>query len=41
MYQGRRIMAIVPAYNEREKIGQVVARTPRNIVDTLLVVNDG
>lgn len=41
MYQGRRIMAIVPAYNEREKIGQVVARTPRDIVDTLLVVDDG
>ena len=41
MYQGRRIMAIVPAYNEREKIGHVVARTPRDIVDTLLVVDDG
>ena len=41
MYQGRRIIAIVPAYNEQQKIGQVVARTPRDIVDCLLVVNDG
>ncbi|HEV2969566.1 MAG TPA: glycosyltransferase family 2 protein [Pirellulales bacterium] len=41
MYQGRRIIAIVPAYNEQQKIGQVVARTPRDIVDRLLVVDDG
>jgi dolichol-phosphate mannosyltransferase len=41
MYQGRRIIAIVPAYNEQQKIGQVVARTPREIVDRLLVVDDG
>jgi dolichol-phosphate mannosyltransferase len=41
MYQGRRIIAIVPAYNEEQKISQVVARTPREIVDHLLVVDDG
>ena len=41
MYQGRRIIAIVPAYNEEQKIGQVVARTPRDVVDRLLVVDDG
>ena len=41
MYQGRRIIAIVPAYNEEAKIAQVVARTPRAIVDCLLVVDDG
>ena len=41
MYQGRRIIAIVPAYNEEQKISQVVARTPREIVDRLLVVDDG
>jgi len=41
MYQGRRIIAIVPAYNEEQKISQVVARTPRDIVDCLLVVDDG
>jgi dolichol-phosphate mannosyltransferase len=41
MYHGRRIIAIVPAYNEEQKIAQVVARTPREIVDSLLVVDDG
>src|SRR5205823_2941168 len=41
MYHGQRIIAIVPAYNEEQKISQVVARTPREIVDRLLVVDDG
>jgi dolichol-phosphate mannosyltransferase len=41
MYNGRRIIAIVPAYNEEQKISQVVTRTPREIVDRLLVVDDG
>jgi dolichol-phosphate mannosyltransferase len=41
MYNSRRIIAIVPAYNEEQKISQVVARTPREIVDRLLVVDDG
>jgi dolichol-phosphate mannosyltransferase len=41
MYKDRRITAIVPAYNEELKIGQVVARTPRDLVDRLLVVDDG
>ncbi|NOX54768.1 MAG: glycosyltransferase family 2 protein [Planctomycetes bacterium] len=41
MYEGRRIIAIVPAYNEQAKIGHVVARTPRDVVDELLVVDDG
>lgn len=41
MYQGKRIIAMAPAYNEEQKIAQVVARTPRDIVDCLLVVDDG
>src|SRR4051794_30634512 len=41
MYQGHKIIAIAPAYNEEQKISQVVARTPREIVDCLLVVDDG
>ena len=41
MYKGRKIIAIVPAYNEELKIGQVVARTPRDVVDELLIVDDG
>jgi len=41
MYRGSRIIAIAPAYNEEAKIGQVVTRTPRDIVDKVLVVDDG
>src|SRR5580693_3005972 len=41
MYKQARIIAIAPAYNEEQKIGQVVARTPRDVVDRLLVVDDG
>jgi glycosyltransferase involved in cell wall biosynthesis len=41
MYKGLRVFALVPAYNEEKKIGQVVARTPREVVDCLLVVDDG
>ena len=41
MYKGKRVILIAPAYNEEAKIGAVVRRTPRQIVDTLLVVDDG
>lgn len=41
MYKGHRVTAIAPAYNEELKIGQVVARTPREVVDRLLIVDDG
>jgi dolichol-phosphate mannosyltransferase len=41
MYRGKRIIAIAPAYNEEAKIGLVVQRTPRDVVDKMLVVDDG
>ncbi len=41
MYKGRKIIALVPACNEEAKIGRVVERTPCDIVDTLLVIDDG
>jgi dolichol-phosphate mannosyltransferase len=41
MYKDHRVIAIAPAYNEELKIGQVVARTPRDVVDRLLIVDDG
>lgn len=41
MYKGLKVLAMAPAYNEAAKIGQVVARTPRDIVDCMLVVDDG
>jgi len=40
MYKSRRVLLIAPAFNEEAKIGEVVRRTPRDIVDTILVVDD-
>ena len=40
-YKGRKIILIAPAFNEEEKIVEVVRRTPRSIVDKILVVDDG
>lgn len=41
MYKSRKILLIAPAFNEQAKISEVVRRTPRDIVDTILVVDDG
>lgn len=41
MYRGLTVMAIAPVYNEEQKIGEVVRRTPRPLVDELLVIDDG
>ena len=41
MYKRKRIIVLVPAYNEEAKIGKVVERTDRSVVDTLLVIDDG
>lgn len=41
MYKSRKILLIAPAFNEEAKIGEVVRRTPREIVDVMLVVDDG
>ena len=41
MYRGLTVIAIVPVFNEPGKIGEVVARMPREIVDEVLVVDDG
>jgi dolichol-phosphate mannosyltransferase len=35
-----RVAVVVPAYNERGKIGQVVRKVPRRLVGTLIVVDD-
>jgi dolichol-phosphate mannosyltransferase len=40
MYRGWRVLTVCPAWNEEAKIGQAVARVPRDVVD-LLVVDDG
>jgi len=41
MYRGLSVIAIVPVFNEEAKIGEVVARMPREIVNEVLVVDDG
>jgi glycosyltransferase involved in cell wall biosynthesis len=41
VYKSRTIFLITAAYNEEGKIGEVVRRTPRDIVDTVFVVDDG
>jgi dolichol-phosphate mannosyltransferase len=40
MYQGCKIIALVPAFNEENKIGRVIERTDLTLVDTLLVIDD-
>ena len=41
MYRGLTVIAVVPVFNEAAKIGEVVRRIPREIVDEVLVVDDG
>jgi dolichol-phosphate mannosyltransferase len=41
MYKGMRVMAMAPVLDEELKIGPVVSRMPRDVVDLVLVVDDG
>jgi dolichol-phosphate mannosyltransferase len=41
MYRGLSVLAMAPAYNEAGKIERVVGRIPREVVDEVLVVDDG
>ena len=41
MYGGLRVIAMAPVLDEAPKIGHVVARTPRPLVDEVLVIDDG
>jgi dolichol-phosphate mannosyltransferase len=41
MHGGLSVLLIAPAFNEEQKIGDVVRRTPRATVDEVLVVDDG
>ena len=38
MYRGLAVVVIAPVYNEVDKIGEVVRRTPTDLVDEVLVV---
>ncbi len=41
MYRGLKVVLVVPVWDEEKKIGEVVRRAPRDIVDEVLVVDDG
>ena len=41
MYRGLSVIAMAPVLDEEVKIGKVVERTPRDIVDEMLVIDDG
>ena len=41
MYRELKVLAMAPVLDEREKIGAVVQRVPRDVVDEVLVVDDG
>lgn len=41
MFRGLKVIAIAPVLDEERKIGEVVRRTPRDLVDEVLVIDDG
>jgi len=41
MYRGLSVIVVAPAYNEETKVGEVVRRTPHDLVDEVLIVDDG
>ena len=41
VYRGLRMIAVAPVLNEELKIGEVVRRMPRSLVDEVLVLDDG
>jgi dolichol-phosphate mannosyltransferase len=41
MYRGLSVAAIAPVFNEEGKIGEVLRRIPRDVVDETIVVDDG
>lgn len=41
MYLGLKVIAIAPVFDEEQKIQQVIERMPRDVVDEVLVVDDG
>lgn len=41
MHKQKKIVLLIPAYNEEGKIGSVLRKVPRKIVDEVVVVNDG
>jgi dolichol-phosphate mannosyltransferase len=41
MFRGLSVIAIAPVLDERDKVREVIRRTPREVVDEILIVDDG
>jgi dolichol-phosphate mannosyltransferase len=41
LYDGKRIICVAPCYNELYKIDKVVSRMNRDIIDEILIIDDG
>jgi dolichol-phosphate mannosyltransferase len=41
MYDGLKILAMAPVLDEKVKIAEVIRRVPRDVVDEVLIVDDG
>lgn len=41
MYQNKKIILIIPVFNERERIGEVIEKAKGTPIDEVCVVNDG
>lgn len=41
MYKNYKIAVVIPAYNERNKTAEVVKKIPFDLIDEVVVVNDG
>jgi len=41
MFRGLKVLAMAPVLDEEKKIGDVVRRVPRDVVDEILVIDDG
>lgn len=41
MFRGLKVLAMAPVLDEEKKIGEVVRRVPRDVVDEVLVIDDG
>lgn len=41
MYQNKKIILIIPVFNERERISQVIEKAKGTAIDEICVVNDG
>ncbi len=41
MYGGRRVIGLVPVFDEEKKIGSVLERIPSDVVDEVVVIDDG